>query len=1356
MVAAVKPCLAIQSEIVSRGIGRWAILAAGLLVGVVAGPLPAMAIPSPELVVGSLTSLSQLVAVVSAVLGGGAIAAGARYRGARATGGPASPWPVRVALGAIVLAVAGFGLALHLHLSHSAERRQRLEATLLRPPPRSADGGSLDKSLKEVPYRAQIVHPLGVATEEAARIVGDVAAGAARDTVLLDIRESAETEMGSLPGAVAVRFPDLADAKLDLAGKRVLVFCHNGNRSAESCMALAEKGIDCGFIVGGLEKWLAEGRRLGGAGARSLKDLRALPEFPNQDVLLETEAVRHLIRDEGAILVDVRYPGEFAATHLPEAINIPFRPTPSAELARRLDALPAHPVVAPCYDRRSCFFASVLGLELARRGRDFRGRYTLPWEYFEPAKRPPYVEALQARAGAGWWQSAARWLGALLADVSRSTGLPLALALLALASRLVVLPFSTKAERDSAVSRTIAGEVAALKRRLADDPPRLGRALRALYRRHGMTPGFNLIALAFLPVLALSVEAATLAAEQVPTEVRLIGNLAARDATLLLPLAFAVLIALYVELSMVGTGRQRLLVWALLAPLMAVAAALLSAAADVYMVASAGLLLVQRWLAGVRPRERVPRLHGRLAARRRSRLERLGVVSLARPDLLVAAGNKAYRLARLAAIGLPVPDGLVLTADFLSRLADLGARQRRRALARVWRGLSARRIAVRSSAAAEDGADASFAGVFETVLDVERAGLEAAIETVTGSFASARAASYRGGGGGAANVLLQPMVAARWSGVLFTEAPQSPALMLVEIVQGTADKLVSGQVAPEAFLIGRASRTPVGAAPPIDLAPLAALALAAEAELGAPQDIEWAHDGCRFLLLQSRDITAAGNAASAEVRDEWRRLARVLGRDPAAGVVLAQTEMAEMLPRPTPLSLGLVEALWKPGGGVDRAARALGLVYPVGEDAAPYHLTAFGRLYVDKREERARAIKVPRATARALARNAGRIEDRVRREFLPRLLAEVRPLEVADFERLPIAEVLALVRRTVQRYVCETHAEVEMVNIAARFLVDEARQRLDAAGADAPRLLATIPPTHLDEQLRRLQLAPAELRGELMIEALGHRARLDYELAEPRYGEDRAALEAAVETALAAQWSLLAGLPQPRGDELAPPRGLEQVVRRARRFQTLKEDAKHHALRELAVLRNMLLVLDRRLGFGGAIFDLELDELLGLDGRNVAACKRGAVARGIAIERVDAERPLGFELTVADVEAASLGAPDMAGAADGDLAGLRVAGLGLAEGRAIVVDTRAAETGAPITAFADGDIIVAPMIHPAWLPLVLRAGGVVAEVGGWLSHMSIIAREHNIAMIVGVKGIGRISTGDRLRLLDDGRIAVAT
>jgi phosphoenolpyruvate synthase/pyruvate phosphate dikinase len=64
------------------------------------------------------------------------------------------------------------------------------------------------------------------------------------------------------------------------------------------------------------------------------------------------------------------------------------------------------------------------------------------------------------------------------------------------------------------------------------------------------------------------------------------------------------------------------------------------------------------------------------------------------------------------------------------------------------------------------------------------------------------------------------------------------------------------------------------------------------------------------------------------------------------------------------------------------------------------------------------------------------------------------------------------------------------------------------------------------------------------------------------------------------------------------------------------------------------------------------------------------------------------------------------------------------------------------------------MINPAWLPYFSRAGGFVSEVGGWLSHPAILAREYNVTMIVGTEGIGRIANGTRLRLNLDGRIEV--
>ena len=85
-----------------------------------------------------------------------------------------------------------------------------------------------------------------------------------------------------------------------------------------------------------------------------------------------------------------------------------------------------------------------------------------------------------------------------------------------------------------------------------------------------------------------------------------------------------------------------------------------------------------------------------------------------------------------------------------------------------------------------------------------------------------------------------------------------------------------------------------------------------------------------------------------------------------------------------------------------------------------------------------------------------------------------------------------------------------------------------------------------------------------------------------------------------------------------------------------------------------------------------------------------------------------------------------------------------------------AENGNPMDDFRDGDIIVASMINPAWLPYFSRAGGFVSEVGGWLSHPAILAREYDVAMVVGTEGIGRIADGALLRINLDGRIEVVT
>ena len=109
---------------------------------------------------------------------------------------------------------------------------------------------------------------------------------------------------------------------------------------------------------------------------------------------------------------------------------------------------------------------------------------------------------------------------------------------------------------------------------------------------------------------------------------------------------------------------------------------------------------------------------------------------------------------------------------------------------------------------------------------------------------------------------------------------------------------------------------------------------------------------------------------------------------------------------------------------------------------------------------------------------------------------------------------------------------------------------------------------------------------------------------------------------------------------------------------------------------------------------------------------------------------------------------------DGKLGGTRVSGAGAVIGRARVVSPQAAELGLPIDNFEHGDIIVARMINPAWLPYMRQAGGLVCEIGGWLSHTALVAREYGVVMVTGVRGIESIPDGAQIELLQDGTIAL--
>jgi rifampicin phosphotransferase len=1306
---------------------------------------PSYAIPSPDLVVGSLSSISQLIAIVSAMIGGGAAVVGVR---ATANSSSASH-AARIAWCIVGVAAVFLGLSLtenyYQYSTQRSERQARLESAILRSTEMS-DGHTLDPNLKEVSYDDQLHASRGISTDEVERLLKEKQRGLHSNTALLDVRENAETAMGTLPGATAIRFPDFPNAHLDLKGTPVILFCDNGNRSYQTCQALAAMGIDCRFMIGGLEKWFAESKPFAGTKATSLADFRALPSYPNKAVLLDTPDVRALVA-KGAVFVDVRYPGEFSAYHLPGAINLPIRPTVAEELRARIAALPHRPIIAPCYDRRSCFYAQIIGFEVSQAGYDFRGRYTVPWDYFIPLAPRPYIQKYLNELHQNWWGKLVNIVAFYVNKIVDYSDFFPAIILLAILSRLLVLPFSLKAERDQIISKELVHQVKEIKRRLASDPRRLVRAMRALYRQHGLTPLRNMLGLAFLPLMSVCVAAIHAVAVERHQSLLWVANSATRDPTFILPLIFAALICIYLDSAFVRTLRHRLLVWTIGMTVFTATGGLLSAAADVYLIASAGLLLVQR--AAVTNKFSV---FIQWIRRRRFNDE---IVSLDDVQGLTGCGNKAYRLGIMRSQGFTVPEGVVLTTRFLEKYSSASPQWRSRQLDRVWRNLRAQKVAVRSSGSAEDGSSNSFAGVFESVLNVDRARLEAAVTDVLSSFSTAVVAAY-GAGNGHANIIVQRMIDPDHSGVLFTRDPACPSHSLVELVEGTADKLVSGAIAPVLCRFGRVSLQPIGnGAPPTDLTPLVAIGQQLESLFGRPQDIEWAHVGDLFYIVQSRDITRLeyGTELESAIQNEWSRVLDCAAGAPPDEIVFEQNELSEVLPRPTNLSLSLMESLWASGGSVDLACRKLGLVYRVEEDSPAYLVTIFGRLYVNKSQEIARAPKLNSVAMWRMNRISNKVMHDFSNDFLPAFLREIALHEAVDFAKLSNVDLLDAIAQIRKNYESSTSVTASVINIAADYYLRRAKEKLIAAGMEPARYLAHSDQTEFECVIFNAMKGPAEFRQETLFRGIGHRSSVDYELAEPRYAETPSDLDKLFDLPILP----VRTLSEINADLADSTHDLKLIsaVLVACSFQTLKEDAKHHSLREIAVLRRAILAADRRFKLEGLIFQLTFHELESLSDENMVVSLRSvARERRQRAAQVGQMSSVSSALTVRQIEDCAIGIKPETSNGAGKSTGIRVSGSGVVEGRACVVMEDDAAIMETIPNFKDGDIVVSRMVPPAWIPYFQRAGGFVCEVGGWLSHTAIVAREFNVPLTVQARGIRMIETGELIRLHPNGAVEV--
>ena len=212
-------------------------------------------------------------------------------------------------------------------------------------------------------------------------------------------------------------------------------------------------------------------------------------------------------------------------------------------------------------------------------------------------------------------------------------------------------------------------------------------------------------------------------------------------------------------------------------------------------------------------------------------------------------GSKADNLIKLKDNGINVPDLIVIPEDGAPDLSSLS---------------SGRLYAVRSSCSAEDTADASFAGQFDTYLNVAPGDVPAKVEAIRASFAKVEEYSRQKGidiTGAGMNVIVQEMVDADLAGVLFTANPQGLLNeSVITVGRGLGEGIVSDKVDTTSYYYNLTDKVYYydGKEDLLDnelVEELISVSSKVKDILGEYIDIEFAIEDRQIFILQARPIT---------------------------------------------------------------------------------------------------------------------------------------------------------------------------------------------------------------------------------------------------------------------------------------------------------------------------------------------------------------------------------------------------------------------------------------------------------------------------------------------------------------------
>jgi pyruvate,water dikinase len=704
----------------------------------------------------------------------------------------------------------------------------------------------------------------------------------------------------------------------------------------------------------------------------------------------------------------------------------------------------------------------------------------------------------------------------------------------------------------------------------------------------------------------------------------------------------------------------------------------------------------------------------------------------------------------------------------------------------------------------EDDARASLAGQLETVLDIDgEESLLNAVRRCYSSVCSRRLHKYlasmqqtfrrRDHNPFSLALIVQEMVPAVAAGVAFSADPETgERSVIIEATEKSVDGVEGGTIEPARWVVdargvlveARGSLCKEAGISEEEVLHLAALVRRIAAKLGGPQDIEWAWDGERFWLLQTRPITT------------------LVGK-----TIYSNRLVADMSP-------GLVKPLLWSTNTLSMTQNVFGRIFTelIGPNDIDFHKLGkriHSRIYTNMTMlgDLLERIGLPANFFEMMARDEAGERPPVKSSLLRILLRarvikflwrhtragktietfvesqhqNLEPFRRADYRAATVPELMQQAEELMRLHgLSQWHVFLAAINMMMRKrLMDRFLKQIDAdvSAADLLRGLMNSNGRSPDLHLRSMALTARRLGDDTLqflmnnddaairatlLKTAGGRRLLDQA---DQFMKEYGFLSSNGTDFTAESWvecpdliwksvSRAAGrLPEAAAFEapadrrnaedyirqtIGPVRCIwfKRLLRSTLEFMALRERASLLLSEDAFQMRRVFLALGGKLAESGRleriedIFLLYIEELYELVENRIDAQKIGRLVRERREELIADAGIEPLDTICGDTIPSRL---TIRAEKRDYLVGI-AGSSGIIEGRVVIVRD-------PMTAplhLSKKDILVVPYTDVGWTPLFAGIGGIVAETGGQLSHTSIIAREYNLPAVVSVRNATRL------------------